>query len=99
MSTIDGCDTCKDGFAFKNGMCRFDDVNCQIILNNTCSSCFDGYIFSIIKGKCILNSSQSNSTSDETSQPNSSLENNKTINSNINQSNTNTQSNPNKTVN
>jgi hypothetical protein len=80
-------------------MCRFDDVNCQIILNNTCSSCFDGYTFSIIKGKCILNSSQNNATPDQTSQYNSSLTDNKTINVNTNQSNTTNQSNSNKPVN
>ncbi len=50
----DKCEVCKDGFAFKNGLCRFDDVNCQVIMKDSCSQCFDGYVFSSAKNKCIV---------------------------------------------
>jgi len=50
---FDKCDLCKDGYAFRNGICRFNDVNCQVIINSTCQQCFDGYSFSSQQNKCV----------------------------------------------
>lgn len=42
-----------NGFAYKNGMCRYDDANCQIVMGNKCSLCLDGYIYYEVSGKCV----------------------------------------------
>jgi hypothetical protein len=54
-SVIDSCEICKEGFVFKNGLCRFDDANCQVVQNNTCRLCLAGYSFVVSRNKCILN--------------------------------------------
>lgn len=54
---------CKDGFVFKNGLCRFDDSNCLVALNDTCKQCVEGYQFSVQKNTCVLNSFNNSSSS------------------------------------
>ncbi len=37
-------------------MCRYDDINCQVVLSNKCSLCNDGYVYYEGSGKCVLKS-------------------------------------------
>lgn len=37
----------------RNGLCRYDGANCQVVVGDACSLCVEGFVFLVDRNRCV----------------------------------------------